>query len=98
MNSVTRIDNGLIWGPICIIDRKCLGLFLASPISIQKEENKQKEKSILEKKAEEECKKDRYYMIKTDKVLLSYLFLRSSGIEPEEQDWKSGMLPLHHER
>ena len=24
--------------------------------------------------------------------------LRSSGIEPEEQDWKSGMLPLHHER
>ena len=24
--------------------------------------------------------------------------LRPSGIEPEEQDWKSGMLPLHHER
>ena len=22
--------------------------------------------------------------------------MRQSGIEPEEQDWKSGMLPLHH--
>lgn len=37
-------------------------------------------------------------MIKTQIVLLSYFILRSSGIEPEEQDWKSGMLPLHHER
>lgn len=24
--------------------------------------------------------------------------MRRPGIEPEERDWKSGMLPLHHQR
>ena len=34
---------------------------------------------------------------KNTKIVIIFV-LRSSGIEPEDQDWKSGMLPLHHER